>query len=68
LAGRFTIAGTGLTVGKAVVFIRVANDEFEMEPLLVSGIVTTSTLITCYWNSYRLLTRGVKSLKYYVEA
>jgi len=59
-AGRFTIAGAGLTVGKPVL-INQANgpytgkgtlvDEAEMDVIAVTGKVLDATTIECFWNA-----------------
>ena len=59
-SGHFTIAGSGLTVGKAVLIAQATGpytgkgtraDEAEMDMLIVTGVVTDASTITCYWNS-----------------
>lgn len=58
LGGSFSIAGTGLTVGKPVMVQQAAGpytgkgdraDEAEMDQVHVTGVVESTTLIRCYW-------------------
>jgi len=60
LAGKFTIAGSGLTVGKPVIISQAVGpytgkgtraDEAEMDGLIVKAAVTAVDTITAYWNS-----------------
>lgn len=74
--GKFNITGVGLTTGKAV-FITQANgpytdkgtlaDEAEMDRLSVSGKVTTTVNIECYWRSQHAV-RGNFKFDYFVSA
>lgn len=59
-SGSFTIAGVGLTVGKSVWIQQAAaaytgkgtlTDEPEMDQIAVVGVVETTTLIRCYYQS-----------------
>jgi len=73
-SGTFTIAGTGLTVGKPV-FIQQASgpytgkgtlaDEAEMDQVTVTGKVVSPTLIRCFWQS-RWRVRGNFKFDYVV--
>jgi hypothetical protein len=58
--GNFTITSSGLTSGKQVMINQATGpytgkgsraDETEMDMLIVSGVVTSSTTIKCYWSS-----------------
>lgn len=58
--GHFTITASGLTTGKAVNIFQAVGpytgkgtraDEAEMDTVVVSASVTSSTVITCYWTS-----------------
>lgn len=60
LAGKFTIAGSGLTIGKPVIISQAVGpytgkgtraDEAEMDGLIVKAAVTAVDTITAYWNS-----------------
>lgn len=59
-AGKFTISGTGLTVGKPVIVQQAVGpytnkgtlaDEAEMDQVDVSASVTATNTITAYWKS-----------------
>ena len=59
-AGKFTIAGTGLTIGKPVSIAQAVGpytgkgtraDEAEMDGLVVKASVTAADTITAYWNA-----------------
>jgi len=59
-SGHFTITGSGMTTGKSVLIMQAAGpytnkgsraDEAEMDMIVVTGVVTNATTITCYWNS-----------------
>lgn len=75
-SGRFTIAGAGLTAGKAV-SIQQANgpytgkgtreDEAEMDQILITGKVLNATTIQCFWKSQHR-TRGNFKFNYAVSA
>ena len=66
-SGRFTISGTGMTIGKHVL-IQQANgpytgkgtlsDEAEMDALVVSAKVTSATVIECFWKCLTGRARG----------
>ena len=59
--GRFTFTGgSSLTIGKPVMISQSSGsitgkgtrrDENEMDHLSISGIVTTASIIECYWSS-----------------
>lgn len=75
-SGRFTIAGVGLTVGKPV-FVQQASgpytgkgtlaNEAEMDLLIVTGKVISTTLIECFWNSTTFV-RGNFKFDYFIGA
>lgn len=59
-SGKFTISGTGMTVGKQVIILQATGpytgkgtlaDESEMDGLIVKGYVRSDTEIQCYWTS-----------------
>jgi hypothetical protein len=59
-SGKFTIAGTGMTVGKPVLITKAVGpytgkgtraDEAEMDLIVATASVTSSTEITAYWQS-----------------
>lgn len=67
--GSFTIAGTGLTVGKPVLIAQAATaytgkgtyaDEIEMDQITASGYVQNSTTIVCHWGSSTRVNGNVK--------
>jgi hypothetical protein len=59
-SGNFTITSSGLTTSKQVMIFQATGpytnkgtlaDETEMDGVTVSGVVTNSTTIKCYWTS-----------------
>lgn len=76
MAGKFTIAGTGLTIGKPVSVMKAVGpytgkgtraDEAEMDAITATGVVTSSTEITVYWNAATRVKGNVK-FNYFVGA
>ena len=76
MAGRFTIAGAGLTVGKPVHILQAVGpytgkgtraDEAEMDGLTVSASITAATVITAYWRSATRVARNFK-FTYFIGA
>jgi hypothetical protein len=68
-AGRFTIAGAGLTVGKPVLIQQASGpytgkgsraDEAEADLVMVTGKVISATLIECFWNAVSVIKGNVK--------
>lgn len=75
-SGKFTISGSGLTTGRPVLIFQAAGpysgkgtraDEAEMDNVAVSASVTSSTQITCYWNSATRV-RGNRKFNYLIGA
>lgn len=59
-SGKFNITSSGLTIGKAVLISQAngpytgkgtRSDEAEMDGLVVSGKVTSTTNVECFWRS-----------------
>lgn len=76
MAGKFTIAGAGLTIGKPVSIMKAVGpytnkgtraDEAEMDAIIATGVVTSATEITAYWNSATRVKGNVK-FNYFVGA
>jgi hypothetical protein len=68
-AGRFTIAGAGMTVGKAVMIQQASGpytgkgtraDEAEMDQVNVAAKVTSATVIEAFWHAPGPVARSVK--------
>lgn len=68
-SGRFTIPGTGLTVGKPLLIVQAVGpytgkgtlaDEAEMDQITVAASVTSATEITAYWVSAYLVAGNFK--------
>lgn len=75
-SGKFTIAGSGLTVGKPVLIAQAVGpytgkgtraDEAEMDQVSVSAAVTDAATITAYWASPRRV-KGNFKFNYQVSA
>ena len=76
-SGKFTITGlTGLTTNKPVSIMQAVGpytgkgtlmDEAEMDGLTVSGVVTSATEITAYWNAATRV-KGNFKFNYFVGA
>lgn len=75
-SGKFTIPGTGLTVGKPVMIQQAVGpytgkgaraDEAEMDQLAVTASVTGTTAITAYWTC-RSPVRGNRKFLYLIGA
>ena len=58
-SGKFTITGTGFTVGKQVLIYQATGpytgkgtlaDECQMDSIIAQGVVTSATNIDVYWN------------------
>lgn len=76
MGGKFTISGSGMTVGKAVLISQAVGpytgkgtraDEAEMDQVSVTAKVTDATTITAYWTSARRV-RGNFKFNYQVSA
>lgn len=76
MAGKFTISGTGLTIGKPVSVMKAVGpytgkgtraDEAEMDAITATGVVTSATEITVYWNAATRVKGNVK-FNYFVGA
>jgi len=74
--GKFTISGSGLTVGKPVLIQQASGpytgkgtraDEAEMDQVSVTAKVTDATTITAYWTSARRV-RGNFKFDYQVSS
>lgn len=74
--GKFTIAGAGLAVGKAVLIAQAIGpytgkgtraDEAEMDQVSVAASVTDASTITAYWSSARRV-KGNFKFNYQVSA
>lgn len=59
-SGRFIISGSGLTVGKPALVLQAHGpytgkgtraDEAQMDRLMVTGKVISTTQVECFWNS-----------------
>lgn len=75
-AGRFTIAGVGLTAGKPVSIQQASGpytgkgsraDEAEMDQVLVAAKVISTTVIECFWRSVSWV-KGNFKFNYVVSA
>jgi hypothetical protein len=74
--GKFTIAGSGMTIGKPVIIQQAVGpytgkgtlaDEAEMDQVAVTASVTSATVITAYWSSARRV-RGNFKFNYAIGA
>lgn len=75
-AGRFIVAGVGMTIGKPVLIQQASGpytgkgsraDEAEMDHVSVSAKVISATVIEAYWNSSGPV-RGNRKFDYQVSA
>lgn len=75
-SGRFTITGSGLTIGKPLMIQQASGpytgkgtrtDEAEMDSLEVRGKVISGTVIECFWSAERKA-RGNYKFNYQISA
>lgn len=73
-SGRFTIAGSGMTIGKPVMIQQASgpytgkgtrSDEAEMDQVTVTGKVISATVIECFWQA-RHRVRGNLKFDFFV--
>jgi hypothetical protein len=76
-SGKFSIAGAGLTIGKAVLVQKAVGpytgkgtreDEAEMDIIVATGIVTSAVNIDVYWTSGNEPIQGNVKFNYAVSA
>lgn len=68
-SGTFDITVTGLTIGRTIIIDQACGpytgkgtlaDEAEMDTVIVTGYIFSSTIIRCYWNSPTLVGGNIK--------